>query len=321
VTFNPERGQVITSNYNYKYNKKNYLIIDDVFIHQEPKTNQIEDVSNPKQKGTQKSNNIKSEQKIQDVIHESTNKKQKPDLKLKHLLDSSTLFLKLDLKYFLTIEINHEDIESELIAYKNGPIRSITRVTFQYNILKLNFDLGMYTEISFFSNSVIFPAIIDNPIDGSKLLNDGSIFYYGFSLVDNPSNLLIDTNMPKYQNSSIFEYFSNKFSKNNRFWFTAAQEDFMIFINFNPSSKMIQAGNSPKFYKEDIPGSELAHRGNHKAPLGKSSVNFAISFDLTSLYKGLHNINLNLFIENQYDKVKLNEFKQLDQWIFKHKKI
>ena len=57
------------------------------------------------------------------------------------LLNSSTVYLKLDFKYFLTFSFNQSDIESELDAYKTGPIRVITRVNFSIKILKSNLTL------------------------------------------------------------------------------------------------------------------------------------------------------------------------------------
>ena len=97
--------------------------------------------------------------------------------KRKHkLILHSTFFISANVKYFLTFNINQKDIQSELDAYKKGAVRTIARVNFNYEFLKLNFDLGMYTEVSFFDNTIILPATIENPIEGEKSLNKGSLF-------------------------------------------------------------------------------------------------------------------------------------------------
>ena len=88
--------------------------------------------------------------------------------KTKPLIDSSTFYLKADLKYFLTVFANHKSVNSELESYKTGPIRTIVRVAFYYVFLKLKFEVGMYTEVSLFSNSVVLPAVISNPVDGTQ---------------------------------------------------------------------------------------------------------------------------------------------------------
>ena len=129
---------------------------------------------------------------------------------LKRIVNNSSFYLKLDLKYFLTLNIGHSDIVSNLEAYKIGPIRTIVRVSFAYTFLKMNFEMGMYTEVSFFSNSVILPAIMYNPLDGSKSLNKGSGFYYGFATSFNTEKLDVKSNLDPYKESSILDFLKKK---------------------------------------------------------------------------------------------------------------
>ena len=126
----------------------------------------------------------------------------------KKIIDSSSFFLNLNLKYFLTLKISQADIISKLEAYKEGPIRTIIRVSFAYTFLKLNFEMGMYTEVSFFSNSVILPAILFNPLDGPKSLNKSSGFYYGFGTTFDMNEAQLKTNLKPYKSDSFFFFFS-----------------------------------------------------------------------------------------------------------------
>ncbi|MFK7824573.1 MAG: hypothetical protein AB8G05_10470 [Oligoflexales bacterium] len=238
-----------------------------------------------------------------------------------HLIDASTLFLRADLKYFLTLTINQENIDSELEAYKDGPIRCIARVNFNYKVLKLNFDLGMYTEVSFFSNSVILPALIDNPLDGKRILNEGSQFYYGFSFIDNPSTLDIETNMPEYQEKTILDFLKGKKKVKKHYWFTATSDDYMIYVELDPSVQMQRHGNVPMFYKENTSSRYLKTRPSSADSLGKSPVNFAISLDLTSFTEGLHNVAIKLFVENKKDEKLLREYKTIDDWEINAKRL
>ena len=237
------------------------------------------------------------------------------------LIDSSTLFLRADLKYFLTLDINQEDIESELEAYKRGPIRCIARVNFNYKILKLNFDLGMYTEVSFFSNSVVLPAIVDNPLDGKKILNKGSQFYYGFAFIDNPWTLKIETNMREYGSNPIMDLLQKNRQVQNNYWFTAMSRNYMIHVQMQPSNEMKRSGNIPLFYRENTPARELRQRDDDAEELGESPVNLAISVDLSSFSEGVHNIAIRLFVENKHSKGLIQEYRDIDKWTYLSKRL
>ena len=50
------------------------------------------------------------------------------------LILSSSFSIHLDMKYFLTLDIDSHDIKSELEAYKLGPVRMIARVNFSYSL-------------------------------------------------------------------------------------------------------------------------------------------------------------------------------------------
>ena len=237
------------------------------------------------------------------------------------LIDTSTLFLQADLKYFLTLSVNEENIESNLEAYKKGPVRCIARVNFNYSILKLNFDLGMYTEVSFFSNSVILPALVDNPLDGKKVLNKGSQFYYGFALVDNPRDLSIETNMPEYRESNILDFLKGKKKVEKQYWFTALSSNYMIYVEMAPSIQMQKTGSVPMFFKEDVSANQLKKRPSYANPLGESRANFAISLDLTSFTEGVHIIAIRLYVENKRNPKILEEYKTIKDWTTDSRRI
>ena len=215
------------------------------------------------------------------------------------LILTSTFYLKVDLKYFLTFQINQEDIVSSLEAYKIGPVRVLARVIFSYKFLKINFDLGMYTEVSFFSNSIILPAVIDNPFSGKKTLNSGSLFYYGFSAVKNPNELQIKSNMPLYSESSIWSLFSGDGSPASSYWL---------------SPEMKQSKTLPMLYIEKEPGAQVSRRPFKAQPLGKSPVNVAIALDMSTLEAGSHVVSFQLFVDNTPAAETLESFKQLKEW-------
>jgi hypothetical protein len=231
------------------------------------------------------------------------------------LLESTTFFMKADLKYFITVTANHDSINSELEAYKTGPIRTIVRVSFYYTFLKLNFELGMYTEISFFTNAVYLPAILYNPLDGRKSLNSGSGFYYGMALKQNPNEFTIDTNMPPYKEKGFLDFFSSSPDALDLYWVAAHGLDRMIYMEISPSKEMRKAGAIPMMYQEFIPGTDIQKRGHDGPnPLGKSPVNMALFFDMTKFSEGDHMMAFRLFFDNVNDPKRLTAFKTLSKW-------
>lgn len=281
VAYSPSKGEVQTSRYRYRFDLKNYLVAQGV------------DIVNPA-----------------------------PALdRFKSLIDSSSFHLFADLKYFVSVNFNHRDVDSQLEAYRSGPIRTIVRFNFFYNILKLQFKLGLYTELSFFSNAVYLPAILYNPLDGQKVLDSGSGFYYGFALKDNPSKMQIETNMPSYS-SGFVDKVKRTLNKAEQYWLTAMNQTYMIFLKVRPSPMMLADDNIPRFYLRDISGPELVKNGKEKiGELGNSPVNIALFFDLSKFRMGEHFMSLQLFIENTVSPTRLKSFQQLSEWVTSLKRI
>lgn len=240
------------------------------------------------------------------------------------LIDSSTFYMKADLKYFLTVFANHRSVDSRLEAYRSGPIRTIVRVSFFYTFLKLKFEVGMYTEVSFFSNAVLLPAVMYMPIDGIKHFNDGSGFYYGFALQDNPSQFEFATNMQSVTESSTswLSFLKRSQSSSDLYWASLVGKDRMMYVELQLSKAMLEAKNIPRYYLSSQSASDLPPNPKHEIrPLGQSPVNLALYFDLTKFKEGEHQLGFQLFFENKRDDVILEEFRQLKRWIYKVKRI
>lgn len=290
VVFSLGTGEVVTSRYRYRFDKKNYLVV-----------NGVEMAGQPQQPGATPGAAPTPPQNVP-------------------LIDSSTFYAKADLKYFLTVQVNHRSVNSRLEAFKTGPIRTIVRVTFVYTFLKLNFEVGMYTEVSFFSNSVILPAIIYNPLDGIKSLNKGSGFYYGFAMTDSPKKFQFETNMRPYQDivdaeANLFSFLKKDAAVESSYWASLIGEDRMMYIMLKPSTTMLEDKNVPYYYVSEKNGAELKGRDNNLLkPLLDAPVNFGLYFDLTKFREGEHFMSFQLFFENKKDYKILDVFKSLDRW-------
>ncbi len=220
----------------------------------------------------------------------------------KKLITASSFYLKLNLKYFFAISVNHSDVNSELEAYKVGPIRAIARVDFSYRLMSMKMNLGMYTEVVFFENSIFLPAILENPINSESILNPGSDFYYGFALVENPAQVEIKSNMAAYTGKE-------KTKKENLYWLSTKGETSQVYLEFKPSPSMLQKEIFPKYYSEAKTGNQVLKRAEKARPLGKSGVNIAVTADMGKLPTGEHNIELAIYIGNKLTNEENDAFK------------
>jgi hypothetical protein len=295
VVFDRAQALVHTSRYKYQFDPKNWLVAKSV------------EVANT---------DIESPSYIQ-------------------MLDSTTFYMKGDLKYFITVEINHRSIDSELEAWRSGPIRSLVRISFFYRILKLKVELNMYTEISFFSNAVYLPAIMYNPIDGRKSLNAGSGMYYGLALRENPKDYAIESNMDVYRptSSSLLDSgkdLLNKFvgkkqseqAAEGLYWISAQGHGRSIYLEITPSEDLRKHGVAPTFYREDQSSQDMKDRSNDAVlPLGKSPVNLGVAFDATKFSEGEHIMGFRLFFENVAAPERLAVFKGLGDWQYSARRV
>jgi len=278
VSFDRPKAEVLTSRYRYSFDQKNWLVSRRV-----------------------------------DMLRKGPQPDSPPDFV--PLLASSTFYMRADLKYFLTVEANHRSIDSLLEAYKTGPIRSIIRISFHYTFLKLNFELGMYTEVSFFSNAVYLPTVLYNPLDGKKNLNTGSGFYYGMALIDNPRDIKLESNMPPYKKSGILDFFASQKAE-SLYWISASAPDRMLYMEISPSDLMRKRGAVPMLYSEPVVGSAVVDRNvGQPAELGQGPVNMALYFDMTKFNEGEHAMAFRLFFENVNDERRLQAFKSLGDWV------
>ncbi len=238
------------------------------------------------------------------------------------IIDSSTFYMQADLKYFLTVRANHRSVNSYLESYKSGPIRTIIRINFYYTFLKLNFEVGMYTEISFFTNAVKLPAIIYSPINGNKTLNSKSYFYYGFAFSESLDDYNITTNIPEWGRG--FQLFNQildiaKKEKTKSYWASLIGNDHQVYLELKPSKNLTQLGVKPELYKNSIEGGSLVQNRNNNEVLAieEAPINIAVGFNLTKFPEGESKMSFNLFFENKVDPTSISTYKTLDNWQYK----
>ena len=255
------------------------------------------------------------------LVVKGIDKKKRGESPARPMIDQSAFYLRADLKYLPALTLGHDDFESRLEAFKQGPIRTIVRVGFNYSLLLFQIELGMYTEVSFFSNSVVLPAVMYNPLEGNKSLNTGSGFYYGFAVTDNPEKINLDTNMPYFDKVEIEDFHEGKKRVLKKYNVTSRTDDYIMYLEVTPSKQMRNVGNAPLLYREDKRGDDLQNRGKGAKPLGKAPVNLAMFFDLTGFTEGLHEVGFRIFFDNIAGEKQLKEFKELGRWYYYARKI
>lgn len=244
----------------------------------------------------------------------STNQDSKP--RGNTILDSSTFYMFADLKYFLNVSANHRSVNSRLQAYKDGPIRTIVKVDFYYSFLQLRFEAGMYTEVSFYSNSVDLPAVLHSPLDGRSTLNEGSLFYYGFALHDSPQNYTMSSNMKPWEGSTGFlDVFKPSPPVGGKYWASLLHPNHTIYLEITPSPKLRSQGVEPKFYIRKASGTQLAKANNDDIlEIQKAPVNIGLGFDLTKFPEGENIMSFKLFFENHNNEKLIPQFRSLGYW-------
>ena len=82
---------------------------------------------------------------------------------------NSAIDIKADFKNFFTLNFNHEDVESRLVAERRGDVGLTSRFSFFLKFLFLKVDLALYTNIMYFKDTVLVPLTLHLPKSSSNM--------------------------------------------------------------------------------------------------------------------------------------------------------
>ena len=93
---------------------------------------------------------------------------------------NSEQMMRADIKNFFTLVFDKDDVESELVNTRVGPVGLVGRLTFFLRILFFRVDLKLNTDVSFYGDSAYVPMVINFPTDAPSNVNpaSGILFTY-----------------------------------------------------------------------------------------------------------------------------------------------
>ncbi len=96
------------------------------------------------------------------------------------LMDRFKIRLKMDIKWFVTINFDENNIDGKIVAYKVGPVRLIRRLEVWIELLYIQVSPTARVDYVFYPNGLITPIQLDMPFEPKSLLNEESSFWAGF---------------------------------------------------------------------------------------------------------------------------------------------
>ncbi len=96
-----------------------------------------------------------------------------------NFIDRFKMRIKMDLKFFFTMNFDENNTNGKRIAYKIGPVRVIKRILFWMEIGFLRVTPKVIIDLVFYPNGMIAPGIINSPFTPKSVMNKGSYMRVG----------------------------------------------------------------------------------------------------------------------------------------------
>lgn len=206
----------------------------------------------------------------------------------------SELSIRGDVKNFFTMNFDHSDVESNLKNIRKGPLGVVGILTFYLRVLFFRVNLNLFTEISFFKNSVYVPMLLNLPVDPQERLHPSSGFLFTW---ENPGGEtryqsgegafpVLDAKLVKTGASSLLQN-AEPYCEGSRCLFTLRGQKKHIHwaLRFAIHKERVKQGFFPQFVSDSFQA---------KKSLGWKKVNdhdrgrVGIYFEVSGLPKGRH---------------------------------
>ncbi len=155
------------------FNPKNFLKNDKNQIQYHPQTDSIE-TSGYKARFNLKHPVVQEELVIKNQANSTTN-----------ILDRFKVRVLLAIRNFFDFKVEEENITSKRVGYRLGPIRLIRRVTAYKSLGPIRVSPKVESDFLFYPHYVRIPTLLNNPVDGRKLLDPKTSGFAGFDFNKN----------------------------------------------------------------------------------------------------------------------------------------
>ncbi len=152
---------------------KNFLKNDKKQIQYNPQTDSIE-TSGYKARFNLKHPVVQEELVIKNQVNNVAN-----------ILDRFKVRVLLVIRNFFDLKVEEENITSKRVGYRLGPIRLIRRITAYKSLGPIRVSPKVESDFLFYPNHVRIPTLLNNPVDGRKLLDPKTHGFAGFDFNKN----------------------------------------------------------------------------------------------------------------------------------------
>ncbi len=95
-------------------------------------------------------------------------------------LEDGNFDIRADFKNFFSMHFTSGNVGSKIVGSRNGTASALARLNFELNVLFLQLDLQLNTDLLFFRDSVFLPMIMKIPRDAWKYVHPGSGVLYSW---------------------------------------------------------------------------------------------------------------------------------------------
>ncbi len=186
----------------------------------------------------------------------------------KNFMDRFKMRIKLDIKWFFTMNFDENNTNGKRTAYKAGPVRVIKRLLFWMEIGPLRVTPKVIIDLVFYPNGMLAPGIMDSPFTPKSVMNEGSVFNVGQDFNDS----MIGSKMYTKKNSKPITIDGNMTDKKknlnlkNQNWFvvyTPGSSGFFAQLTFDERLEGLKSDiwfiddKNVNLEPEDTPGQHL----------------------------------------------------------------
>ncbi len=218
-------------------------------------------------------------------------------------IDRMKMRIKIDVKYFFTINLDENNSDGKLVAFKIGPVRVIKRILFWVELMFIRVTPKVRIDFVYYPNGLIAPGELNIPMDPKTFLNEDSNFFAGQDF----SKIIVGAKMYTEKISKPVEINGKNLDDNKEIdltdqnWYVVYREGkdgIFLQMTFDERLKDLKSNvfflddNTVNLKPERIPGQHL----------------LAISANLRQFQIGRYGMNIYMYLDRAWKRGKEKRF-------------